>query len=144
MNDADLVQAMNILKDVKVTKFSDLIGKTLCKVTVGDYDSEVRLYINDSHYVRFHHDQDCCETVYIESVVGDIEDLVGSEILVAEEVSYDAPALDDWDESYTWTFYKFATIKGSVDIRWYGTSNGYYSESVNVTIVDKDYDIVIH
>ena len=81
----------------------------------------------------FYHDQDCCECVRIYDIVGDIDDLIGSPMLVAEEVSGESPSgWEGSDESYTWTFYKFATIKGYVDIRWLGESNGYYSESVNL------------
>lgn len=80
------------------------------------------------------HSNDCCEHVYIESIIGDLDDLIGEDLLLADESSGETPADVKWDyepESYTWTFYRLATRKGFVDIRWLGTSNGYYGEGVD-------------
>ena len=117
-------------------KFENLKGKVLKEVTVED--REIRFVTVDGDIYRMFHYQDCCESVYVESVVGDVQDLVGEPILVAEEVtSHDNPEdaegfESEYQESFTWTFYKLATRKGYVDIRWYGESNGYYSESVSL------------
>lgn len=91
----------------------------------------------------FTHFQDCCEYVRIEDITGDIQDLVGHPLLLVEEVSSeDGPAPQNPD-SCTWTFYKFATIKGYVDVRWLGESNGYYSESVDLVFIpNPDYKSV--
>jgi hypothetical protein len=120
----------NDMKDYPV--FEDLKGKVLKEVDVGD--EKIRLVTVDGDIYEMYHFQDCCESVYVESVVGDVSDLIGEPILVAEEVSsnenpegFEPP----YQESFTWTFYKLATRKGYVDIRWYGESNGYYSESVS-------------
>jgi hypothetical protein len=85
----------------------------------------------DGGVVRMYHDQDCCEFVRLYDIAGDLDDLVGTPILKAEESSNrDDPPTMEADESWTWTFYLFATAKGHVTLRWLGTSNGYYSEEV--------------
>lgn len=87
--------------------------------------------------LRMFHYQDCCEGVEVDDVIGDIADLVGEIVLVAEErINPDNAPIREDDDSYTWTFYELATIKGSVTIRWYGSSNGYYSESVDIEHTD--------
>ena len=93
---------------------------------------------SDEEYVMFH-EQDCCESVYIEDICGDLNDLLNSPLLISEEASNEEePKLSYEPESYMWTFYKFATIKGSVTIRWFGESNGYYSEGVSFFKVKKN------
>lgn len=112
--------------------FEDLKGLTLKGITAigeeGNY-SAIHFVCEDGRIFRQYHAQDCCESVYVESIVGDLEDLVGSPILLAEETSGQGTTGNY--ESATWTFYKLATVKGYVDIRWIGTSNGYYSENVD-------------
>lgn len=114
-----------------------LVGRTIAAISrYGDCD--IHITTTDNERFRFTHHQSCCEGVWIESIEGDLDSLVGNPVLLAEARSYDGPPLDKNDESYTWTFYVLATIKGHVDIRWYGTSNGYYSESVDFEWLDQN------
>lgn len=111
-------------------RFEELVGKTL--VRAENLDSE-RIEFDTADRYRFSlfHSQDCCESVRVEEIVGDLSDLVGGPILLAEEVSNAEGPAPEYADSYTWTFYKLATNKGSVTIRWLGESNGYYSEGVD-------------
>ncbi len=113
-----------------VNQFDSMIGSTIASIQGKAGSEELSFYATDGRVFRFYHEQDCCESVDVEDITGDLEDLLGSPLVEAEEVSNaDAPVLDC--ESYTWTFYRFGTAKGSVTVRFLGTSNGYYSEGVS-------------
>ena len=123
---------------MKFVDVSILKGKILKDIKIEGTENIFFIDEDDVEYEMFH-DYDCCENVYIEDICGDINNLIGSEIIMAEEViNKDLSPLNEFDESYTWTFYKFATVKGYVTIRWYGESNGYYSERVDFVINDKE------
>ena len=113
-----------------------MLGKTFVQVTgaVGNFD--LLFETANGERFMFSHQQDCCERVDINDIVGDLEDLVGEPLLLAEEVQGVIPVdfQEEDHDSVTWTFYKFATRKGYVDVRWLGESNGYYSESVELFI----------
>lgn len=112
----------------------EMVGKTFTRIT-GSVGDDVIVFENDVERYVFFHSQDCCESVSVEDIAGDLQDLVGLPLLIAEEASGETLADHKFEyepESYTWTFYKFATRKGYVDVRWLGTSNGYYSEGVSL------------
>lgn len=142
-------------------EFSALLGLTLSSIKHDPLEHELLFKTTCGREFIMHHYQSCCEVVSLEDIVGDLDDLVGSPILRAEmacsadllddnintsSISYfelDKAVRDImlcrklsdndsyYEESETWTFYKLATIKGSVDLRWHGSSNGYYSERVD-------------
>ena len=108
----------------------EIIGKVLKDYSVNSNYDKLTLRFDDDSCCKFYHEQDCCESVVVEEIIGDIEDLENWPLLIARE-DHDAEGEElPNSESYTWTFYNFATFKGYVTIRFLGESNGYYSEEV--------------
>lgn len=124
---------------MKWTTIDVLVGQTLASVT--QHGNELIEFVtNTGTKYHMYHEQDCRESVRINDIAGDLQDLVNTPIVKAYESNSepgygDKENPDPWG-SGTWTFYHLATSKGYVTIRWYGESNGYYSESVSFSEVD--------
>ena len=117
-------------------ELNELLGKTLtaCEGKVGG--DEIIFTLTDGKKYKLYHQQDCCEGVSVEDICGELSDLVGSPITQADEETNSEKDPEGYKreyppESMTWTFYRLATAKGQVVIRWLGESNGYYSEGVD-------------
>ena len=108
----------------------DLVGKVIKGLA---YSDEYFQILTDDCVYAFYHEYSCCESVWLTQVDGISDKLIGSLIIMAEVVT------DEKDTEYghiTWTFYKIGTIKGMIDFRWCGESNGYYSESVDLIKIE--------
>ena len=116
-------------------EYTELIGKTF--VAVENVSDEELVFVSkDGSKYTFYHMPTCCERVGIEDIVGELSDLVGSPIVRAEETTHkdtnpEGVKVPKYQDYFTWTFYNFATVHGHVTVRWYGTSNGWYSERVD-------------
>ena len=116
---------MAVVTDAEIT-IDDMKGQTFTKVYVTDDKSEL-VFENDEFIFMFYHESDCCEDVQVEDVVGDLNDLVGKPLDIVEVVHHDSEFNPPDVEP----------VKGWVDVRWLGESNGYYSESVHFKGVRK-------
>ncbi len=113
----------NILESADIT---DLKNQILTNITATQ--TEIIFTCANNKVYKMYHIQESQEHVDIEDINGDFEDLIGYPVLQAEEASNSD---DNLDAYYTYTFYKIGTVKGTVTIRWYGESNGCYSEKVD-------------
>lgn len=111
----------------------DFIGKVFTKVANENNEELIFTLADGTQYV-FYHYQDCCEIVTIEDICGDLSDLENRPITMAEEYQHKRVEDNDCGDGSTYTFYKFATDKGYVTVRWCGSSNGYYSEAVDFEV----------
>jgi hypothetical protein len=121
-----------------MSDFSALLGQTITAITEDADRERVTLTLEDGREAALYHSQDCCESVQLEEVIGDWNDIIGSPILIAEEVTNSEDNPPEYAESFTWTFYKLATVKGHLTMRWLGESNGYYSEDVTFCLPTKE------
>jgi len=114
-----------INKDISILK-----NKIITKIE--KENNKIYFYCDNIKYLMFHN-QECCESVNIEDIAGDLNDLLNTPVLTAyEDTNHENDRkIDDNDDSFSWTFYVIRTIKGTVTISWYGTSNGYYSEEAD-------------
>ena len=121
----DSIQTVTYFDD----DFSVLQGQTLVSVEGATAGSEqITFTLADGRRFQLYHEQDCCETVNLEDVCGDITDLIGAPLALAE--CREGHSAKHYEECPEWTFYKLVTNKGAVTLRWYGDSNGYYSTAV--------------
>jgi hypothetical protein len=112
----------------------EMVGRTFNEITGEFNNSEICFKSTDGFTFKFYHEQACCENVFLEDITGNLNDLLNTPILLAEERCNEDNPPSKYIDSHTWTFYEFRTIKGSVTLRWLGESNGYYSESVDLKI----------
>ena len=109
--------------------FGIILGKTLVTIDAAEGAKEVHFTCADGTRYLMYHDRECCESVTLHDIAGNLGDLIGAPLVMAEETSNsdDPPPSPD---SWTWTYYKLATVNGFVTLRWLGESNGWYSEGV--------------
>lgn len=123
--------------------YKKIEGKTIIEAVVNEARDRIDFTCSDGTTFIMYHSQDCCESVSIEDIAGDLSDLYGSPILLAEEnvsreKTEEQKKQEYQDDSFTWTFYTLRNINATVQIRWFGESNGYYSESVDFEMFEPE------
>lgn len=82
-----------------------LVGKKITSIEGIENDY---IYINtdDGKCYCIYHSQDCCESVRVYDTLGDVNNILGEEIIKAEEYTEGAQEDVSYNpyDSYTWTF----------------------------------------
>lgn len=89
--------------------------------------------ITDLRTYKIYHEQECCEQVWL----ADVGDLDVKEILNEELIGFDrfvSKGKVHNDDYGTFTFITVRTNKDSYQLRFCGTSNGYYSETAKISV----------
>jgi len=128
--------------NINKTQLTEIIGKKILGVQGEKGDEELFIYFLDTEsrtlridvyeeyeeYIRVYHQQDCCDTVEITQIDGQLTP--GSEIKDAYVVSSEINIPDQYSEGM-WTFLHIRTDKDDFCVRFTG-DNGYYSDGITI------------
>ena len=109
--------------------FFTLKGKIITEILRPNDFSIIKTSDGSGYY--FHHIQDCCESVNHYITIGDINNIIGFPITLAESDNKE-PIKCDLSYGGTWSSFYLETEKGKVEWYFIGTSNGYYGETVEL------------
>lgn len=120
-------------------RVEELAGKTIINLD-DSANGDLRFTMDDGSVYEMGYIPDCCATCDIESGLSDLQAMVGQKLVsVSMDTSSERPAdvaKPEYEpESQTWTFYTFRSNEATAQLRWFGESNGYYSESVTFRCV---------
>lgn len=107
--------------------FSSLAGKTITSIE-GLNSDHVTIKTECGKTYGMRHFQDCCESVSLKEVLGNVDSIIGKEVRYANEDTSDCSG--EWS-SGTRTTFTIHTNGGSLILIWEGYSNGYYGEGVS-------------
>lgn len=110
------------------TSIQSLVGEVLTYIDIDEKENQIKLTTASGREVMIYHEQNCCESVCIESTEGDWLSLVGKVIVGVSHDEYERD--NEWGHE-TRTELKFIVDGSTVISRWIGESNGYYSEIVD-------------
>lgn len=129
---------MTLYNEAVLTK---ILGQTPLEVEMKEGEEVAVIRTVEGNELLLQYEHDCCASCKIVQIDGDPKDLLGAPLVMAEVITGESLGFnedldengrdtseDRWGDSHTWTFVKFATVKGYVTLRWYGSSNSYYSE----------------
>jgi hypothetical protein len=118
----------------QVFTYDMLIGKVVSRIERLVQSDEVHFYLDSGEVLRMWHYQACCEEVVLESVDTELSEVEGT-IKRFEETTLEVSSDEQWTSA---TFYNITIGSTMFNMRWYGSSNGYYSESVDLNLYSKE------
>ena len=109
---------------------SILVGKKI--TNIDDRCDGYLFHTDDNKIYLMSHRQNCCESVGVQDISGNLQDLVGEVVSYADSDCETPPGEDvSHYDSFTFTNFHIKSGQIYVKITWLGTSNGYYGEGVD-------------